>query len=140
MPFPDRTDSIAFNREVILRSRARGDIAVTRGAYASLVESWKQQNANSGGALQREVDAVKREYSDWVRSDPLYLQIREAAIEVIRHRRGLMQTELYGLLAQFQKTDVQYALYFAAEHGFIIRTKKGRSYVLSLPDTKPSAQ
>jgi hypothetical protein len=134
MPFPDRTDSIAHNREVILRSRAHGDIAVTRGAYASLVESWKQQNANSGGALQHEVDAAKREFSAWVRSDPLYLQIRKAAIEVIRLRSGLKQTELYGLLRQFPKTDVQYALYFAADHGGIMRTKKGSTYELSLPN------
>jgi|SRR5580700_979368 hypothetical protein len=135
MPFPDRTDSIAFNREMIVRSRARGDIAMTRGAYASLVESWKQQNANAGGAHQHELDAVKKEYSDWVRSDPLYIQIRNAAIEVVRQRSGVMQTELHNLLPQFPKTDVQYALYFAGDHGFIVRTKKSRSYVLSLPTT-----
>ena len=113
MQFPDRSDSIAFNRETILRSRASGDIAVTRGAYASLVESWKQQNANSGGALQHEVDAAKREYSDWVRSDPLYRQVRDAAITIIREKPGILQTEIYGLLMRFLKTDVQYALYFA---------------------------
>ena len=135
MQFPDRSDSIAFNREAILRSRARGDIAVTRGAYASLVESWKQQNANSDGALQHEVDAAKREYSDWVRSDPLYRQVRDAAVAIIREKPGILQTEMYGLLTQFPKTDVQYALYFAADHGFIVRAKKGRSYALLLPNS-----
>jgi hypothetical protein len=132
MQFPDRSDSIALNREVILRSRTRGDFAVTRGAYASLVESWKQQNANSGGALQYELDAAKREYSDWVRSDPLYRQIRDAAIALIRDKPGVLQTEMYGLLSAFPKADVQYALYFAADHGVIVRMKKGRSYALSL--------
>lgn len=132
MQFPDRSDSIAFNREVILRSRTRGDFAVTRGAYASLVESWKQQNVNSGGALQHELDAAKREYSDWVMSDPLYHQIRGAAVPLIRDKPAILQTEIYTLLARFPKTDVQYALYFAADHGVIVRTKKGRSYALSL--------
>jgi len=132
MQFPDRSDSIAWNREVILSSRARGDFAVTRGAYASLVESWKQQNANSGGGLEHEFDAAKREYSDWVRSDPLYRQVRDAAIALIRDKPGVLQTEMYGLLSAFPKTDVQYALYFAADHNAIVRTKKGRSYALSL--------
>ncbi len=133
MQFPDRTDSIAFYRDLVLRSRAQGDLATARTAYKNLAESWRQQNVNSGGALQRELDAVKREYSDWVRSDPLYLQIREAAIEVIRRQLELKQTELYGLLKQFPKTDVQYALYFGADHGVIMRTKKGSTYTLSLP-------
>ena len=133
MQFPDRTESIAFNRNVIARSRARGDIAVTRSAYASLVESWKQQNANFGGALQRELDAVKREYSEFVKTDPMYQLIRQALVQVIRRQPGILQTEMYDVLSKVPKADLQYALYFAADHGFIVRTKKGRTYLLSLP-------
>jgi hypothetical protein len=40
---------------------------------------------------------------------------------------GILQTEMYTSLATFQKTDVHYALYFAAGHGAIVRTKEGRT-------------
>jgi hypothetical protein len=61
MQFPDRSDSIAFYTDLVRRSSVQGDISSARGAYAALVESWKQQNINSGGALENELDAVKRE-------------------------------------------------------------------------------
>jgi hypothetical protein len=44
----------------------------------------------------------------------------------------MLQIEMYTTLSRFPKEDVQYALYFAADHGIIIRTKKGRTYALSL--------
>jgi hypothetical protein len=44
-----------------------------------------------------------------------------------------LQTDLYSVLDGFNKEDIAYAMYFAAEHGAVIRTKKGRTYSLSLP-------
>jgi hypothetical protein len=132
MQIPDRSDSIAFYTDLVRGSSAQGDISSARGAYAALVESWKQQNINSGGALENELDAVKREYSDFVKTDPLYQEIKDAAVQAIRERPGMLQTEMYTTLSRFPKEDVQYALYFAADHGIIIRTKKGRTYALSL--------
>jgi hypothetical protein len=78
------------------------------------------------------LDAVKREYSDFVKTDPLYHEIKDAAVQAIRERPAMLQTEMYTTLSRFPKEDVQYALYFAADHGIIIRTKKGRTYALSL--------
>jgi hypothetical protein len=132
MQFPDRSDSIAFYSDLVRRSRAQDDISTARGAYAALAESWKQQNINSGGTLQSELDAVKREYSDFVKTDPLYREIKDVAVQAIRERPGMLQTEMYTTLSRFSKEDVQYALYFAADHDLIIRTKKGRTYALSL--------
>ncbi|MEI7901432.1 MAG: hypothetical protein WCK89_14375 [bacterium] len=135
MQFPDRSDSIALYTDLVCRSRAEGDFSAARSAYAALAESWKQQNINSGGTLQSELDAVKREYSDFVKNDPFYHEIRDAALQFISQRPGILQTEIYGLLSAFRKDDIQYALYFAADHGVIIRTKSGRSYGLSLANT-----
>jgi len=132
MQFPDRSDSIEFYTDLVRSSSAQGDISTARGAYAALVESWKQQNINSGGTLQSELDAVKQEYSDFVKTDPLYHEIKNAALQTIKERPGIMQTEIYTALSRFSREDVQYALYFAADHGIIIRTKKGRTYALSL--------
>lgn len=129
----DRSREIAFHTDLVRRSRASGDIATARGAYAALVESWKQHNDLHCGALQGELDAVKREYSEFVKTDPLYRLIRDAAIQVIRRQFGILQTQIYDVLAKVPKQDLQYALYFAADHGGIVRTKKGRSYELSLP-------
>jgi len=116
----------------VRRSRASGDISAARTAYAALTESWKQQNLSCGGALQSELDAVRREYSEFVKTDPYYQEFRDAAIQLVRQRPGILQTEIYGVLSAFPKEDVQYGLYFAADHGVIVRTKKGRTYELSL--------
>jgi predicted RNA-binding Zn-ribbon protein involved in translation (DUF1610 family) len=140
MQFPDRSDSIAFYTDLVRRSRTNGDFAAARSAYTALAESWKQQNINRGGALQSDLDAVKREFSDFVKTDPVYHQIRDAAIQIISQQPGILQTEIYGLLSVLPKEQVQYALYFAAEHGVIIRTKKGRSYGLSLATASIAGQ
>jgi hypothetical protein len=132
--FPDRTDSIDFYTDLVRGARASDDIAATRNAYTALVESWKQQNANSGGAFETELDAVRREYSDFVKTDPDYQVIRDGTIKVLKQRSGILQTELYEIFSDVPKAALQYALYFAADHGVIVRTKKGRSYQLSLPD------
>ena len=93
----------------------------------------RQQNVNSKGKLERELEEAKREYSEFVKTDPLYLQIRDAAMESIRQKPGILQTDLYTALPQFDKTDIQYAIYFAEDHGAIVRAKQGRTYSLSLP-------
>lgn len=131
----DRSREIAFHTDYARRARATGDTVAARGAYAALVESWKQHNALHGGALQAQVDAVKREYSEFVKTDPMYQLLRQALVQTIQRQPGILQTEMYTVLSKVPKEDLQYALYFAADHGFIVRTKKGRTYTLSLPIT-----
>ncbi len=129
----DRSREILVNTEMVRRCRAAGDIAGARGAYAALVESWRQHNDLHGGALQAQADAVKREYSEFVKTDPIYKTLRQAVVQAIARHPGILQTELYSVLSVVPKHDLQYALYFAADHGFIVRAKKGRTYELSLP-------
>src|SRR5947208_2371488 len=108
MQFPDRTDSIDFYTDLVRRARASGDIAGTRNAYTALVESWKQQNANSDGAFQTELDAIRREYSDFVKTDPDYQMIRDGILKVLKQRPGIVQTELYEIFAEVPKEALQY--------------------------------
>jgi len=129
----DRSREIAFHTDYVRRAREAGDIRTARGAYAALVESWKQHNALHQGAYDAQLETVKREYSEFVKSDPDYQLLRQAVVLAIGRQPGILQTELYTLLAKVPKEDLQYALYFAADHGFIVRTKKGRTYALSLP-------
>lgn len=133
MQFPDRTAEIQLHREAARQRLARGDHAGARSSYFKWVESVRQQNVNTGGQLERELEEAKQEYSDFAKTDPLYKQIRDAAVEKIREQPGILQTELYKVLPQFDKTDITYAMYFADEQRTIIRTKKGRTYCLSLP-------
>jgi hypothetical protein len=83
--------------------------------------------------LEHELEEARREYSEFVKTDPLYLRIRDAATERIRQNPGIVQTDLYKALSEFDKADIQYAIYFAQDHGAIVRAKKGRTYSLTLP-------
>lgn len=133
MEFPDRTAYIQMHREAARRHRQNGDYALARSSYFSWVESVKQQNINTGRQLEQELKEVKSEYSEFVKTDPLYQQIRDAAVAKIREEQGILQTALYKALPAFDKSAITYAMYFAHEHGVIVRTKKGRTYSLSVP-------
>lgn len=133
MQFPDRTREIEFHKTAARQQRERGDHSGARSSYFKWVESVRQQNINSQGKLERDLEEAKREYRDFVKTDPLYLQIRDAAVQTIGARPGILQTELYTALPQFGKADIQYAVYFMDEHYAIVRAKKGRTYSLSLP-------
>lgn len=133
MRFPDRTVEIEFHRERAQTLQAAGDYDNGRRAYFGWVESLRQQNINTGGELQQDLEDAQREYSEFVKMDPLYLQIRKAALAKIADAPGILQTELYKVLSGFKREDISYAMYFAAEHGAIVRSKKGRTYELSLP-------
>ena len=92
-----------------------------------------QQNINMGGRLEHELEEAKKEYSDFVKTDPLYHKIRETAIAKIREEPGILQTELYKVISNSARADIQYVMWFADDHGAIIRTKKGSTYSLSMP-------
>ena len=133
MGFPDRTAEIQIHREAARQHRAQGDYSRARSSYFKWVESVRQQNVNTGGKLEGMLAEAKREYSEFVKTDPLYKQIRDATLERIREKPGILQTELYTSLPAFDKADIQYGAYFMEDHDAIVRTKKGRTYSLSLP-------
>ncbi len=131
--FPDRTGLIQVHKEDAQRHRRAGNHREARPAYMRWVESLRQQNVNTGGQLERELEEAKREYSEFVKTDPLYHRVRDAAAAKIREQPGILQTELYKALPEFAKGDISYAMWFAADHGAVVRTKKGRTYSLTLP-------
>ena len=131
--FPDRSVDIRFHRDTARKARGQGNHPLARASYMKWVESVRQQNENTGGQLQRELEEAKGEYSEFVKSDPLYLRIREATLAKVREQPGILQTELYKAFSQFDRADIAYTIYFAADHGILTRTKKGRTYSLALP-------
>ena len=130
--FPDRSVEIQFHREAARKFRGQGDYAQARASYMKWVESVRQQNIRKGGGLESDLAEAKSEYSDFVKSDPLYLKIREAALEKIQEEPAILQTELYKALHQFDRGDISYAMYFAEDHRFVTRVKKGRTYSLNV--------
>jgi len=96
------------------------------------VESVRQQNITTNGSLERELEDAKKEYSEFVKTDPLYTKICDAILPKIKDHPNILQTELYKLFPQFNKDDISYALFFSAEHGKVNRAKKGRTYCLSV--------
>ena len=72
-----------------------------------------------------------RQPQKWEKS---YLAIRAAAIRRIKQDPGIHQVRLCAQLSdEFALSHVQSAVYRAARDGYIVRTKKGNTYALSLP-------
>ena len=131
--FPDRSEAIQFHRENALRFARERDYDKARGSFACWVESVKQQNTNTNGQLEAELEEAKREYSEFAKRDPLYQKVCDVILPRIVQQPGVLQTELYKLFPQFQRNEISYALYFAADHGKVNRAKKGATYSLSVP-------
>jgi hypothetical protein len=131
--FPDRSADIPYFRNKATSCWKRGDFDSARKAFFAFVEFVNQQNVNTGGALESEHREAKDLYSRFAAEDPLYHRLLAEGIRVIAAKPGLLQAELYGLMQAASRDDLAYVLYFAAEHGRIVRAKKGRTYQLFVP-------
>ena len=105
---------------------------MARTSFVRWVESVRQQNITTNGGLEKELEDAKKEYSEFVKTDPLYTDICNVILPKIKDHPNILQTELYKLFPQFNKNDISYALYFSAEHGKVNRIKKGRTYGLAV--------
>lgn len=132
MNFPDRSSDIIFHRTEARKARQAGNYSQARSSYMRWVESLRQQSL-SARALQPELEAAKLEYSDFAKTDPAYLTVCETVLPRIKSAPSILQKDLYTIFPQLAREDISYALYFAADHGKLIRTKKGNSYALSIP-------
>ena len=126
--FPDRTFEIIFHRENARTQFFNKDFNSARLSYFKWIESVKQQNINTSGQLDEEFKLAEEEYSEFVKSDPLYLKICESVLPIIKEIPGILQTELYKAFPDINKNDISYSLYFATKHGILTRTKNGRTY------------
>ena len=129
---PDRQREIEFHRARVRKFVTEGNGPEARVSYTKWVESLRQYNIATGGALEAELAQAKGEYSEFVRTDGFYLSIYEAVSTIIRQTPGILQSQVHREIPNFSKSDIAWALYFAADHGKTIRTKKGRSYTLTL--------
>lgn len=126
--------------EAARRAKCNGDFLGARMGYLKCVETLKQARAND------DLEKATVEYDSFVRSDPFFKKIVSLLLPIIESNPGILQSEitkkaqsmdwaeLYRDKRPLAKEDLYYALYFADKFGKIIRTKRGRSYELRIPD------
>ena len=134
-----REQGADFHRARVRDALQIGDYKQARGAFASWIEMLKQLHGVKAGESHPIVDEAKQAFSKFVRLDPLYLRLVEIVVGAIQKQPGVLQTQLYSQFADVPKEDLMYVLYFAEDHGRIMRAKKGRTFSLFLPkDYEPT--
>lgn len=66
MQFPDRDSNITWHKNAIIRGFADGDLSLVNLSYAKIIESLRQQNLNERGAYDAMLEAVRREYEQFM--------------------------------------------------------------------------
>jgi hypothetical protein len=130
--FPDRSNEIEHHKNNARKFLQQKDFDMARMSYLKCVESVRQQNINTSGKLEDDLKSAQKEYSEFVKQDPLYVSIWEKVSIKIKENQGIIQTDIYKLFPDINKNDISHSLYFASDHGKVARTKKGRTYSLSL--------
>ena len=133
--FPNRTKLIKVHKENAYTFLKNDNYDSARSAFFRWVESVRQQNINTDGALEKELEEAKKAYSEFAVIDPTYKALCDIILPMIRENPEILQTDVYKMLPEVDKQDISYVLYFAADHGKIQRIKKGRTYSL-LPITQ----
>lgn len=131
MNFPDRINEMAGHRAQARKYRQEGNSSMARSSYLKWVESVRQQSITTG-AFKEELEAAKKEYREFVETDPAYLEICAVVLPKIKEQPGILQTDVYKLFPQFDRASMSYVLYFAADLGKVTRTKKGNTYALAV--------
>jgi len=132
--FPDRTESIIRARKSARQYLANGNFDMARQCYFNLVESIRQQNINEDGAREEELREAEKEYAEFSKKDPMYIDVMEKTKPILENRPGIKQTDIYNEIPEFTKQDLRYVFYYAEKNGEIKRVKKGRTYVISEPE------
>lgn len=110
-----------------------GDFDSARAWFFKWVE-YVKQGSRVYKELEDELDRAKKAYSDFAKTDPAYIKCCEVLLPTIRDNPGILQTDIYKILSYIPKEVLSYTLYFVADHGRVLRIKKGRTYTLSLLD------
>ncbi len=124
---------VHFNLARSAESNGRYDEA--RAHYFRFVESMKQFNEANEKRFDELHQAAQFEYSTFaIERDPLYKDLCNAILPVLREHGRILQKNIYPLLNQYSREDVAYALYFADKAGVLKRVKQGNTYELSSPE------
>ncbi len=118
--------------EEIDKAWKQGDYEFARDWLQKLAYRLKSENAPK--AVH---DRFKALMADFTRDDPLYAEVMRVALPVISANPGIVQSQLAKQFPQFEAEQFRYAMYYGEVIGDVAREKKGRSYALTPPASKP---
>jgi len=109
------------------RAWSAGDINNARMCYQKAAYGYKHWTPEQN-------DQFRSEMADFVQEDPVYEAVMKNVLEHLEANPGTIQANVGKLMDDDSRELFNYALYFGAVCGTIVRVKSGRSYKLYLPD------
>ncbi len=125
-----RLDDGRLHLDLARQADGRGDFRYARAEYLKAVESFRQAKQEGNGEAEW-IDATK-EYEGFVKRDPVFMVLLARLLSFIQQHQGILQSDVPKHHPDLSREDTSYVLYFAAQFGKITRTKKGRSYELTV--------
>lgn len=112
--------------ELLGRGRPYFDLTKGVPAGAGPDAGWSKDPATWPEEIEDPVHAMTE---DEARALELFEEIKG----ILSDNPGILQAKLYKLLPEMHRQDVSYALWAAAKHGRLVRSKAGNTYALRLP-------
>jgi transcriptional regulator with XRE-family HTH domain len=106
----------------------RKDFRLARKEYLEACEALDR--INGAGEYSKEVSEAVREYEAFVDRDPIYRHIFHRIVGVLEKHPGMLEKDLFRLLADVSRADFLYVLETTQGKGNIRRYRKGRTYEL----------
>lgn len=104
---------------------SRGDYDLAREALQRVAYTMVGK-----GVSEQEKREFTKLMTEFAKEDPLYREVMDRALPLIRATPGIQQSKIYVGQPDHIKEQMRYVFYFAHEIGDIVRHKKGRSYAL----------
>ncbi|HHT7762495.1 hypothetical protein [Pasteurella multocida] len=116
-------------------------VAWNNNDYNYARQCYQQVAYSYNDFTELEQETFTKEVSEFAKDDPVYQQIVELVKEQIRLEKGpILQSKLTNIVkidyGEAGAELLRYVLYYAAYNDDLIRTKKGRSYLLQLPQKR----
>ncbi|HCL57265.1 MAG TPA: hypothetical protein DHW82_09700 [Spirochaetia bacterium] len=131
----DRIKSLQFHYNKAKYYENINDFDMARGSYRKAVEAARQNNILNDYIFEDLYKKVENDYFEFaLKKDPLFNEILRKITPTIKATPGILQSDLFKYFKEIQKEEIQYSLYIAEKSNLVKRIKKGRSYILSIPD------
>jgi len=99
-----------------------GDLDKARIEFTRCAKDWKEVVGLGDNRFPNELEQARKEFTDFVQSDPIYIEGVKTLLAVIKTNPGILQHELYNSCPGIDRKTVIYILNFAIIWGLIDRT------------------
>jgi hypothetical protein len=129
---PTLEEAAVYYQELGKYLADRGKQDTARLAYLFSIQSWDEASMEDPSLIDR-YQAAEFEYSQFARTDPVYLKILRLMKYFAQRYPGISQSDLFTIMDKYSRDDLSYALYFAQKHGELYQTNEGQIYELRVP-------